>query len=221
MNFKIAFIAFSAVSVFFAGCGGENDPDAVKTLVENMADIEGVKYKVAKYEVTQGLWKCVMGDNPSHFQGDLSLPVENVSLGDCQKFVAKLNAHRDARNSGLTFRIPTEEEWRTACRGASDESFGELDDGEKGSAVKMAWYAGNSTRKTHPVGMLRANTYGIYDMHGNVGEWTVTEKDGMAVVCGGCWFDSADSCTTDSTYSTGASHRNSDVGLRLFADVTE
>lgn len=221
MNFKLSFVLIPVVSAILSGCGGDRDPDAVKALVENMVSVDNAAYKVSKYEVTQGLWQCVTGENPSFFKGDLLLPVENVSLGDCIKFVAKLNAHPDAKKSGLIFRIPTEEEWRTACSGGSDDLFGELDDGERGTPVRMAWYSGNSARKTHPVGMLRANAYGIHDMHGNVAEWTMTEENDKAVVCGGSWIDAAEACTTESKYLTSSSHRNSDVGLRLFADVRE
>lgn len=220
MNFKLTSAILSVTAMIFAGCG-ENDPDAVKALVENMVKIEGESYLVSKYEVTQALWKCVTGENPSHFQGDLFFPVENVSLDDCQRFVKKLNSHPDAKKSGLTFRLPTESEWRKVCHGGTDELFGELDDGVQGSAQKMAWYGANSGRRTHPIGMLRANAYGICDMHGNVAEWTVSEEDDMAVVCGGCWYDSADACTAESKYLTDPSHCNSDIGLRLFADLSK
>ena len=70
-------------------------------------------YYIGKYEVTQALWKAVMGNNPSRFKGD-NLPVEGVSWDDCQEFISKLN-----RITGKTFRLPTEAEWEYAARGGN------------------------------------------------------------------------------------------------------
>ena len=70
-------------------------------------------YYIGKYEVTQNLWKAVMGNNPSFFNGD-DLPVESVSWDDCQKFISKLNSI-----TGKKFRLPTEAEWEYAARGGN------------------------------------------------------------------------------------------------------
>ena len=71
-------------------------------------------YYIGKTEVTQALWKAVMGNNPSRFKGD-NLPVEWVSWNDCQEFIRKLNAL-----TGQHFRLPTEAEWEFACRGGNN-----------------------------------------------------------------------------------------------------
>ena len=68
-------------------------------------------YYICKYEVTQALWRAVMGSNPSHFKGD-NLPVEYVSWNDCQTFINHLNSY-----TGRNFRLPTEAEWEFAARG--------------------------------------------------------------------------------------------------------
>ena len=120
-------------------------------------------YYIGKTEVTQALWKAVMGSNPSHFKGD-NLPVERISWNDCQEFIRKLNAQ-----TGQNFRLPTEAEWEFACRGGNNSR------GYKYSGSNyidnVAWYTDNSGKKTHPVATKSPNELGIYDMSGNVLEW--------------------------------------------------
>ncbi len=120
-------------------------------------------YYIGKTEVTQALWKAVMGSNPSYFKGD-NLPVECVSWNDCQEFVRELNAL-----TGLNFRLPTGAEWEFACRGGNNSRgyrFSGSDNFEE-----VTWYGGNSGQRTHPVGTKLPNELGIYDMSGNVKEW--------------------------------------------------
>ena len=120
-------------------------------------------FYLCKYEVTQALWRAVMGDNPSNFKGN-NLPVQNVSWNDCQTFIFRLN-----NLTGKNFRLPTEAEWEYAARG------GNRSRGYKysGSNVlsDVAWYGDNSGDKTHPVGSKSPNELGLYDMSGNVYEW--------------------------------------------------
>ena len=120
-------------------------------------------YYIGKYEVTQALWKAVMGDNPSKFKGE-NLPVEQVSWNDCQIFIGKLN-----NITGKTFRLPTEAEWEYAARGGK-KSKGYRFSGSK-DPYKVAWYISNSENKSHPIGSRQANELNIYDMSGNVSEW--------------------------------------------------
>lgn len=120
-------------------------------------------FYICRYEVTQALWKAVMGSNPSFFKGN-NLPVETVSWNDCQQFIRKLNSL-----TGQNYRLPTEAEWEYAARGGNSSR------GYKYSGSNyidnVAWYDSNSGSKTHPVGKKSPNELGLYDMSGNVYEW--------------------------------------------------
>gem|GEM_PF-3057879 len=123
-------------------------------------------------EVTQGQWKAVMGTNPSYFStcGD-NCPVENMSWDELQAFITKMNQ----RGDGI-YRLPTEAEWEYAARALSTTAFanGHITNTECSPVDPkldaMGWYCSNSGNKTHPVAQKQANTWGLYDMHGNVWE---------------------------------------------------
>ena len=180
-------------------------------------------FYIGETEVTQTLWKTVMGSNPSNFVGD-NLPVEQVSWEDCQAFITKLNAM-----TGQTFRLPTEAEWEFAARG------GKKSQGRKYSGSNdinlVAWYYNNSGDKTHEVGKKTANELGIYDMTGNVWEWcqdwfgnysdeaqtnpTGSETGSDRVLRGGSWGGLARNCRVSIRYSRSPSFRYYYIGLRL------
>ncbi len=180
-------------------------------------------YYIGETEVTQALWKAVMGWNLSYRKGD-NLPVEKVSWNDCQMFIKKLNAL-----TGKNFRLPTEAEWEYAARG------GKKSRGYKYSGSNyihdVAWYDENSGYDTHPVKTKQSNELGIYDMSGNVMEWcqdwygryssdaqtnpTGPDSGVFRVMRGGDYSDIADKCRS-SYRSFGSTYvKYSFYGLRL------
>lgn len=120
-------------------------------------------YYIGKYEVTQKLWKAIMGKNPSIDEGD-NLPVECVNWNDCQTFITKLN-----KLTGKKFRLPTEAEWEFSARGGNNTKCFKYSGSD--NIDDIAWYDGNSSKKLHQVGTKSPNELGLYDMTGNVSEF--------------------------------------------------
>ena len=181
-------------------------------------------FYLCKYEVTQALWRAVMGNNPSYFKGN-NLPVENVSWNDCQTFISRLN-----NLTGKNFRLPTEAEWEYAARGGN-RSRGYKYSGSN-TLSDVAWFDGNSGSKTHPVGTKSPNELGLYDMSGNVYEWcsdwygtysssaqtnpTGPSSGSDRVGRGGGWGNVAGRCRSSyRDYNSPDGRGNCGLGLRL------
>ena len=180
-------------------------------------------YYIGETEVTQELWKTVMGNNPSFFDGS-NLPVENISWEDCQEFIRKLNA-----KTGQKFRLPTEAEWEYAARGGKNSKgykysgSNNLDD--------VSWHEGNSSNKTHAVKTKSPNELGLYDMSGNVWEWCSDrfgnytsaaqrnpagpDTGAFRVNRGGGWGYGARCCRVSARDNAATGRRDGNLGLRL------
>ncbi len=190
--------------------------EAIDRLSADMVSIPGKNYAICKYEVTQLLWEAVMGENPSTFKG-ADRPVENVSWNYCQRFLEKLNALPEIKAAGVTYRLPTADEWEYACRAGATGDYCRLADGTEitsDTLKTVAWYNRNSD-ETHPVGTKKPNAFGLYDMHGNVWEWTSTADGGCRVFCGGSWFLSAGHCGAGDRGRSNPTNRINYLGFRL------
>jgi formylglycine-generating enzyme required for sulfatase activity len=196
-------------------------------------------FEIAVYTVTQGQWQELMGDNPSYFSRagkgkdtvkdikdeDLKqFPVEQVSWDDAQNFIKKLNEQE--KGKGWFYRLPTEVEWEYACRGGAtsveecsydfyfakptnDLSSNEANfDGTRpgGKAAK-----GLRVGRTTKVGSYAPNKLGLYDMHGNVGQWCSDRRGPM----GGWWKSDAGACRAGEGALINTRNRHDFIGFRL------
>ena len=205
LTFKANGVTFQMVEVqggtFMMGATSEQGSDADNDeKPAHRVTLSG--FYIGKYEVTQSLWRAVMGSNPSSTKGDNG-PVTNVSWNDCQRFISELNLL-----TGKRFRLPTEAEWEYAARGGN-RSRGYKYSGSD-NPDEVAWYSSNSGGDIRDVGTKRPNELGVYDMSGNVYEWcqdwygsysnlsqtnpTVPSSGSNRVSRGGCWIDYARSC---------------------------
>ena len=207
---------------------GANDYDYESKAWEKPAhQVTLNSYYIGETEVTQELWKQVMGYNPSQHVGD-SYPVECVSWNDCVEFCQRLS-----QKTGCHFRLPTEAEWEYAARG------GNLSKGYKFSGSNLiedvAWSLEISDSISHPVRQKQPNELGLYDMTGNA--WEIcsdlyarytgeneynpqgpsTSEKGR-VRRGGGWLNRANYSRVSYRYYTPHGQRNDFLGFRLAMD---
>ena len=212
-------------------------------------------YHIGIFECTQKQWVLVMGTNPSQFKGDNRRPVECVSYNmlrgpdkgakwpdgsevDTGSFFGQLQA-----KTGLAFDLPTEAQWEYACRAGTTTA---LNSGKnltvKGGLCQnlnvVAWYMWNSKNTTNNVGQKQPNAWGLYDMHGNVGEWCLdwfrdftaafaVDPQGPSknapqfldgnfrVVHGGNWDVSINQCRSASRTFYVQTHTSPTIGFRI------
>ena len=171
-------------------------------------------FYIGECEVTQEQYQAVMGFNPSKFPG-VKNPVETVTLTDCADFCDELtNRYKKQYPDNYRFKLPTEAQWEYACRAGKSEALnsGFNLNGKTTSRNldKVGWYSSNSGKTTHPAGLKKPNDWGLYDMHGNVAEWT-EEK----VLRGGSWNDPATKCRSASKNLGLSTRENNRCGFRV------
>ena len=182
-------------------------------------------FYLGKFPVTQGQFRSLMGGNPSQFSDDPNNPVDNVSLTSAVLFCQTLTGHLvrspesldDQSVTAVNADLPREAQWEYACRAGAETLYSFGDDHKR--LAEHGWYEKNSNRKTHPVGQLKPNDWGFFDMHGNVWEWTGDAPDfdtgGQAVLRGGSWSYNARYCQCARRHVAGVHEATANYGFRV------
>jgi formylglycine-generating enzyme required for sulfatase activity len=218
--------------------GPTNDPD--RSIFEGpQATVTLTRgFWIGKFEVTQGEYLALTGENPSDFPGDLSRPISSVTWSDATNYCAKLTRRELAAgriSPGTVYRLPTEAEWECAARAGTTTRFSYGDDPFYDSTANYAWFLdlGNPDLIVHPVGMKIPNYWGLYDMAGNVWEWCqdwygdqtggvqtdpagpASNSQGRKVIRGGAYDYPNSSCRSASRFFRFQLAPDSDVGFRV------
>ncbi len=233
VRFKMVYVQGGT---FFMGATAEQGAEAYK----NELPVHSVTlsdYYIGQTEVTQQLWKAVMGVYlyEQHNIANAKEPICELGIGpnspmyyiswyDCQEFIHKLN-----QLTGKHFSLPTEAQWEFAARGGN-KSCGYKYSGSN-SVSEVAWWHNNSDSIAHTVAKKRPNELGIYDMSGNVWEWCSDwygdyssddqiNPQGVAsgsyrILRRGCWFDDAKHCRVSRRCGDRPDSRGKPFGMRL------
>lgn len=188
---------------------------------ENQVEVEITKpFEMQETQVTQLQYFTIMEINPATYEG-MQKPVHNVSWSDTQKFISKMNE----LDSEYTYRLPTEAEWEYSCRAGTTTSYS-WDD--KFSISNYAKF--NSNNGPVNVKSLDPNPWGLYDMHGNVWEWTSDwygetlpggvdpkgpDTGSLRVVRGGSWSYDARGLRSAYRFDVRPARRSDFLGFRL------
>ena len=208
---------------FLMGSIGEENKLAIRDETQHEVTLtQG--YWLGDSQITQELWRCITGTNPSRFPGDTN-PVEQISWNDCQDWLQSVLQ----RVPTLQLSLPTEAQWEYACRAGSTRAYCFGDDPKE--LPKYGWFDENSRNETHPVKQLEPNTWGLYDMHGNVWEWcsdwygeyqksaqldpTGPAKGSSRVIRGGCWDDPKPSLRSACRVRNVPGIQNNYLGFRI------
>ena len=181
---------------------------------------ESPELRVMAVEVTNAMYQAFDPDfEPRTWQGvsadELpSHPAVEVSWEDASRFCAWLSKQPGMEGA----RLPTEEEWERFCRAGTTTRYWSGDD--ESDLARVGWYDKNSDGRTHRVGEKPANPWGLYDVHGNVWEWTSSFYDNSAgvggrVFRGGSWFCSAWRCASSDRGGWHPAYRNWVLGFRV------
>jgi formylglycine-generating enzyme required for sulfatase activity len=188
------------------------------------------RFKMGKYEITQGQWFAVMQGYPKGLPEPYceNCPIRMVSWDDAQGFIRKAN-----ELTGQNYRLPTEAEWEFAAKGGAQSSNVPYAGSDNLSSV--GWYAQNAVHTVHPVGSKSSSNNGLFDMNGNIAEWcadfygenythlTPSDPKGATtgdyrVFRGGSWDDALDYCRNAMRSRETPNYRDERIGFRLAQD---
>jgi formylglycine-generating enzyme required for sulfatase activity len=185
----------------------------------------GKSFYMSQCEVTQAQYQAVIGSNPSYLK-DPNRPVETLTWSEAVAFCNALSS-----KSGKTVRLPSEAEWEYACKASSGSSDNKYCFGNDDS--QLTTYAVYNVSSTGFVGKKTSNSFGMYDMHGNVWEYcqdiwhddyTDAPADGSAwtvgsssshIIRGGSFYNEATYCRSANRDYFSASTKNPDTGFRV------
>lgn len=185
-------------------------------------------FAMGKFEITQKQWRDIMGNDPSKFKGD-ELPVEQVSWEEVQIFLGKLSI-----KTGKAYRLPSESEWEYSALAGQQAEY---PSGDTISGLnRLAWYKEISDT-TEVVGTKASNKFGLFDMYGNVEEWTSdcsnqnyvkAPTDGspwleglcsFRVVRGGAWSHSVKYLRSKSRHQAHQRSKEDNLGFRVVREL--
>lgn len=194
----------------------KSDSRIIYDLCNSMVALEN--FQICKYEISQKTFEAITGRNPSRFKGN-DLPVESISVKEAVEFCQKLTKLARALKiigEQKEFRLPTTDEWETACRANEDFSPSYI---SKNNLEELAWFGNGYLSGTFPIGTKKPNNNGLYDMYGNVWEFCYDKNRKFFVRKGGGFFSQEDDC--DASYSSPANKRSCDTGFRVILAPVE
>jgi formylglycine-generating enzyme required for sulfatase activity len=233
---------------------GSPEGEAERDPEERQHEVEITKpFYMGIYEVTQGQYEAIQGQkqNTAFFRQGQDFPMDQVRWPQAVAFCSKLSAKIEEKKAGRTYRLPTEAEWEYACRAGKKTVFhfgdalSSKEANFKGNFPYGGAPKGNFLQKTAKVGSYAPNAWGLYDMHGNVGEWcadyydpdyyknspkqdpkgpakgvvpTDFSNDFYRVVRGGCWLDEAQACRAAYRFRLQSSEPYRWVGFRVVCE---
>ncbi len=119
---------------------------------------------IGSQPISQDVWNSVVSNNPSTFSYSPHLPVDGISFDDAIAF-----CRMASEITGHSFSLPTEAQWEFACRAGTTSEYFWGDSAERSG--EFGWFDMNANGKTHEVGVLQPNPWGLYDIVGNLWEW--------------------------------------------------
>lgn len=196
-------------------------------------------FYIGTTEVTLGQYRKFkpghqINGSPPEFNKD-DLPAAMLSWNDAREFCAWLNEHPDEKKAGRVYSLPTEAQWEWAARAGTVTSrhFGDTDKGQ----ADFSWYNVTATanpmheekgRGRQPVGKLKPNAWGLYDMLGNVWEWCedrrgdeVTGETRDPVMRGGSWRSEPSHCTSAAHDPGDPDQKGDSIGFRIVCRIVK